>query len=364
MRLRRSTAFLATLALLPVAACQDQPTAIEPAVGPTVRAEAGAPPSGLGPFTLGYLVRSHPASPCTAPSFREFDFWLGDWNVDNPAGQQVGTNRVVTRADGCIVEENWTSSTGVRGRSINAWDPETGMWSQTWVSAFAPGHLRMYGGLDAEGRMLLDGQRVTPNGTLVLDRYRWTVLPGGEVKQEGRLEVPSQDVVSTFTGIYSLTDDFQPAPEADPGHCSAGGISGSTRKLDFLVGSWSVQHAGDEIGTAEVSTDLTGCLFEEVFRTPRGYEAVSYTYQDIVVGSWYRTYIDSEGERMEVSGGFQGDDLVLSGSEAGRGASGQVLDVRIRWTPMADGTVEVTHESSADGGASWSKDLVLDYVPS
>src|SRR2546423_12799640 len=38
-----------------------------------------------------------------APEYRGFDFWLGDWNVFNPQGQQVGTNKVVLLADGCIV---------------------------------------------------------------------------------------------------------------------------------------------------------------------------------------------------------------------------------------------------------------------
>src|SRR5205085_11599666 len=46
------------------------------------------------------------------PEYRGFDFWLGDWNVFNPQGQQVGTNKVVLLADGCIVEANWEHTGG------------------------------------------------------------------------------------------------------------------------------------------------------------------------------------------------------------------------------------------------------------
>lgn len=110
-----------------------------------------------------------------------------------------------------------------------------------------------------------------------------------------------------------------------------------------------------------MTVDLGGCLFEEVFTTDRGYEAVAYTYYMVREGIWYRTYIDSEGERLELSGGFEGTSLVLTGVEAGNGASGQELHARMTWTPMPDGSVDVTHETSDDGGDAWRQDLVLTY---
>ena len=38
----------------------------------------------------------HPVRPsaCAAPAHRQFDFWLGQWNVFDPSGAQVGTNIV------------------------------------------------------------------------------------------------------------------------------------------------------------------------------------------------------------------------------------------------------------------------------
>ena len=31
-------------------------------------------------------------APCSAPEYRQFDFWLGEWEVQNPQGQVVGKN--------------------------------------------------------------------------------------------------------------------------------------------------------------------------------------------------------------------------------------------------------------------------------
>ena len=34
------------------------------------------------------------APPCKArPEYRQFDFWVGEWDVQNPQGQTAGTNR-------------------------------------------------------------------------------------------------------------------------------------------------------------------------------------------------------------------------------------------------------------------------------
>lgn len=361
MLLRRSTIALtaATLAVT-LSACDVTP---DP-VGPQTTVAEAPRGGGLAPFTLGYLTRAHPGSPCMAPSYREFDFWVGAWDVESTGGAPIGTNLVRTRADGCIVEENWVSRGGGSGRSINTYDAETGLWGQTWVSANAAGHLRMYGGLDADGRMILEGKRVTTTGTEIFDRYEWTPLSGGRVRQDGFLDVPSIPVSGQFTGIYVPSDDFEPFPVAPSASCQAGGFGAPSRLFDFAAGSWSVEANGQPIASSEVIVDLSGCLFEEVFTTPKGYEAVAYTYYMAYEATWYRTYIDSEGERIELQGGFDGDALVLTGTEAGRGASGQELLARVTWTPRADGSMEVAHGTSSDGGTTWHDELVLHYVPS
>src|SRR5689334_4174783 len=74
-----------------------------------------------------------PATPCTAPEYRQFDFWLGDWDVTNPAGKAAGHNRVTSEYGGCVLQEHWTGAGGSVGSSFNIYDPVRKVWHQTWV---------------------------------------------------------------------------------------------------------------------------------------------------------------------------------------------------------------------------------------
>lgn len=74
------------------------------------------------------------AFPCQYdPRYRQFDFWIGEWEVFNPAGQKVGVNSVQQILGSCVLMENWTSATGSMGKSFNTFNTTTGKWQQTWV---------------------------------------------------------------------------------------------------------------------------------------------------------------------------------------------------------------------------------------
>ena len=46
------------------------------------------------------------ASPCSTPEARQFDFWLGEWDVSWGDGQH-STNRVEATLGGCVIQENF-----------------------------------------------------------------------------------------------------------------------------------------------------------------------------------------------------------------------------------------------------------------
>ncbi len=104
MRLHRLTA--PTLAaILALVGCSDAgPTA--PEVDPTFGAAA---PRGGRLALYGVGARGEG---CTAPPHREFDFWVGRWDVENPSAVQVGTNAILSGLDGCAVLEHWTGAGG------------------------------------------------------------------------------------------------------------------------------------------------------------------------------------------------------------------------------------------------------------
>ena len=99
------------------------------------------------------------------PRFRQFDFWVGDWDV-RPTGQPpVGPparNTVTLDDNDCVVTEHWSSPSGSVGQSFNVFDRSYGVWRQTWVDNIGEQH--DYRGRLVDGNMVFDGDTPAPNG--------------------------------------------------------------------------------------------------------------------------------------------------------------------------------------------------------
>jgi hypothetical protein len=303
--------------------------------------------------------RRAPRLPCVfRRENRQFDFWVGRWEVAGASGAPAGTNIVRWRADGCVVEENWTDTSGGRGRSLNMYDDDTGQWHQTWVSAFDTGHIRMAGEL-VDGVMMLDGTRTQPNGVQWLDSYTWTQLSWKQLVQAGRLQIPVAGIDISFALTYTRSLHVQPAAEVETTSCMAGGRSEASRQLDFWHGRWRVRENGKLLGVSKVTSDLSGCLTEESFDTGKGFESVSFAYYDLVEQRWYRTYTDSEGERVELRGEVGAAGTVMTATEPAP-ENGTML-VRVTLTAVSADVVHQVWETSQDDGTSWDEELRLVY---
>ncbi|HEX7719315.1 MAG TPA: hypothetical protein VF389_05880 [Woeseiaceae bacterium] len=144
------------------------------------------------------------AYPCQHPDeFREFDFWVGEWEVHNAGGQLAGTNVIEAAQKGCVLVEHWQSAAGGTGTSMNYLDKTSGEWVQIWIDGGGR-QIDIRGGLTEEG-MLLAGQiHYTANGTTLPFRGLWTPLSDGRVRQ---LFEQSSDNGETwqpwFEGFYS-----------------------------------------------------------------------------------------------------------------------------------------------------------------
>jgi hypothetical protein len=76
--------------------------------------------------------------PCSKPEFRQFDFWIGEWEAFAPNGNKGGDSKISLILDSCIILEEWTSAglqQGLRyaGKSFNTWNAAAKQWQQTWV---------------------------------------------------------------------------------------------------------------------------------------------------------------------------------------------------------------------------------------
>jgi hypothetical protein len=144
-----------------------------------------------------------PASACAAAEYRQFDFWIGDWEVRSAQGKLLGANRITSILSGCAVLEEWTSADGkVRGVSHNAFNPSNGRWHQAWVDT-APSRLDLVGGI-VEGRMVLEQRSGAGEGKQLRQRVTWTPLENGRVRQLGETSADDGGTWKTvFDGYYS-----------------------------------------------------------------------------------------------------------------------------------------------------------------
>lgn len=144
-----------------------------------------------------------PPPGCDAAEYRQFDFWLGEWEVSTPDGQVAGHNTITRVAGGCALHENWVGRRGFSGQSLNGWNRRTRQWQQTWIDS-SGGRLDLAGGADGGG-MLLEGRtpHAQESGRVVLHRIRWSPLPDGRVRQHWETSADDGRNWSTaFDGSY------------------------------------------------------------------------------------------------------------------------------------------------------------------
>jgi hypothetical protein len=118
--------------------------------------------------------------PCSAPEHRQFDFWLGEWEVRED-GKVAGSNRITRILGGCALREEWAGAGGSNGTSLNTYDATTRRWHQTWVDD--KGNVLLLQGERAGGKMVLEGDRPVAPGKIARHRISWTPLSGGRVRQ-------------------------------------------------------------------------------------------------------------------------------------------------------------------------------------
>jgi hypothetical protein len=158
---------------------------------------------------------------CTAPVHRQFDFWLGDWDVvPNPTTQtapataaagssQKPANNVITLLDGgCVLMESWTAP-GQTGHSFNIYDRTRQQWHQTWVDS--NGGLHEYWGSLQGGNMVFTGEVPLGAASRVAGRrtIRLTFFPLGPDKVRQFSEALNMD--GTWSVNYDLIYTRRPA---------------------------------------------------------------------------------------------------------------------------------------------------------
>jgi len=138
--------------------------------------------------------------PCThVTENRQFDFWLGDWEVSSPEGTVVGKNSITVENGDCWIHEHWAGGLGGNGESFNYYNATTKKWHQTWVDD--QGAIAEFDGDFRDGAMRLEGYREGVSHERIPARLTLTPLPNGTVRQLGE---NSTDGGKTWTVLYDF----------------------------------------------------------------------------------------------------------------------------------------------------------------
>ena len=140
------------------------------------------------------------AMPCMAdPHAREFDFWVGDWDVyQTGTSNLVGHNLIQIIADGCGLLENWTNLGNRTGKSINFIDANN-KWKQSWVGG---GNQEFVNGEYKEGAMRFTFETTTAQGAKSIGRFIFFNEKPGQVRQ---FNETSSDGGKTWVTSYDFT---------------------------------------------------------------------------------------------------------------------------------------------------------------
>ena len=127
-----------------------------------------------------------PPPACTGPEHRQFDFWVGYWDV-YPTGKPkpVAHSLIERLYAGCTIRENWMPLSGTPGGSLNNYSPEDKRWHQTWLDS-SNSRAEFAGGLVGNKMVLLGFWRGF-NGPGQDGWVRMTYTPNadGSVRQLG-----------------------------------------------------------------------------------------------------------------------------------------------------------------------------------
>ncbi len=139
--------------------------------------------------------------PCQSALFRQFDFWVGEWDVFSTTGQKLGENSIKIEEGGCLLVERWTSANGGTGQSYNYVDLGAKKWRQIWVASW--GTIDYAGGLNEDGAMALEGEIAYPTGQTNGFKGLWTPNDDGTVTQYfEQYDAETETYKPWFKGIY------------------------------------------------------------------------------------------------------------------------------------------------------------------
>jgi len=156
--------------------------------------------------TLLLAITAGAQKPCSKPEFRQFDFWIGEWEAFGKNEKKAGDSKISVILDSCVILEEWTSANAQQGliysgKSFNSYNAATRQWQQTWTDNTG-NTTEFLRGEGSHGKIVYYADKVTaPGGKTFMRRLTITKISDDRVRQLGER---SDDDGNTWITEYDL----------------------------------------------------------------------------------------------------------------------------------------------------------------
>lgn len=152
-----------------------------------------------------------PAQPCRSPEARQFDFWLGTWELKGRSRARPGSdewretrsvNTIRKEHDGCVIQESFKSQAPASwtGMSVSVWDPVAGQWQQTWVDSHGS-YIALTGEFKDRRMTLTTAPRTLPDGSSIRNRMVFYAITANSLQWDWDL---SRDGGQTWEVMWTI----------------------------------------------------------------------------------------------------------------------------------------------------------------
>lgn len=143
--------------------------------------------------------------------------------------------------------------------------------------------------------------------------------------------------------------------------CSAAQAS----QFDFWIGEWNLYWNDSIRGNNRIEKMFGNCTVHESFSNPKtGYRGQSWSVYNSNSDYWQQTWVDSNGGYIALTGGKQGDSMVLTTEEqkvpVNISPTGKLISRMVYHNIKAD-SFDWVWEASTDGGISWKPKWKIHY---
>ncbi|MHC4989567.1 MAG: hypothetical protein ACYTGC_01180 [Planctomycetota bacterium] len=316
------------------------------------------------------------------PAARQFDFWVGEWDIVNKRLEPDGSwaemgdaaCKVYPILDGRAIVEHWRGTAWDRktiGFSVRAYDADREKWFLllSWPGRDRPGFGTLEG-VFSHGRGEFTSESRDASGQHVVTRYSFSDIRPDALRWDS---ARSGDGGATWKTNW-IMEFTRRDPAALPllhGPWIADDRERQCRQpqaaeLDFLAGGWvGVEHRLEEDGRwsehparATIVPILEGCALMDFIEIggDDGYERFAIRAWEARPGHWTQYEMDTvDGVFVRTTG--QVTDATIRFTESGGAAR------RVVWSRDGSGRVIRTDDVSRDGGATWTTTRRLELSP-